>query len=151
SLSKLINASTGHTNIMCNIDYSIFNNDQFICSGSNDETIRVCVLKIINKFNHLINIQVLNYDATIHFWDFKNNQQLQVFNEHTSWIGVIEFSPFNGGRYLCSGSADKLFVYGMLKHLNHYMFLMDMKTVFGVWIFHHYKIVIMIIKVMILE
>ncbi|ETO07455.1 hypothetical protein RFI_29937 [Reticulomyxa filosa] len=33
----------------------------------------------------------------------------------------------------------KLFVYGILKHQNHYMFLMDMKVLFGVLIFHHYK------------
>ncbi|ETO03381.1 WD-40 repeat protein, partial [Reticulomyxa filosa] len=28
------------------------------------------------------------------------------FNEHTGSINGIEFSPFNGGRYLCSGSYD---------------------------------------------
>ncbi|ETO16556.1 hypothetical protein RFI_20783, partial [Reticulomyxa filosa] len=33
--------------------------------------------------------------------------QLQIFNGHTDGVQGIEFSPFNGGRYLCSGSADK--------------------------------------------
>ncbi|ETO08925.1 hypothetical protein RFI_28462 [Reticulomyxa filosa] len=36
----------------------------------------------------------------------------------------------------------KQFIYGMLKHQNHYMFSMDMKMLFGVLIFHHYKAII---------
>ncbi|ETO22410.1 WD-40 repeat protein [Reticulomyxa filosa] len=46
-------------------------------------------------------------DKTIRFWDFKNNKQLQICNGHTNYVSEIEFSPFNGGRYLCSGSGDK--------------------------------------------
>ncbi|ETO07652.1 hypothetical protein RFI_29738, partial [Reticulomyxa filosa] len=33
--------------------------------------------------------------------------QLKIFNGHTIGICCIEFSQFNGGRYLCSGSLDK--------------------------------------------
>ncbi|ETO12234.1 hypothetical protein RFI_25142, partial [Reticulomyxa filosa] len=33
--------------------------------------------------------------------------KLQIFNEHTSSVYGIEFSPLNGGRYLCSGSSDR--------------------------------------------
>ncbi|ETO11000.1 WD-40 repeat-containing protein, partial [Reticulomyxa filosa] len=44
---------------------------------------------------------------TIRFWDFKNNKQLQILNGHKDCVSSIEFSPFNGGRYLCSGSFDK--------------------------------------------
>ncbi|ETO33641.1 hypothetical protein RFI_03461, partial [Reticulomyxa filosa] len=33
--------------------------------------------------------------------------QLQIFNGHTLGVYGIELSPFNGGRYLCSGSGDK--------------------------------------------
>ncbi|ETO35062.1 WD-40 repeat protein, partial [Reticulomyxa filosa] len=47
-----------------------------------------------------------SYDNTIRFWDFKHNKQLQVFNEHKGGVCGIEFSSFNGGRYLCSGSYD---------------------------------------------
>ncbi|ETO15563.1 hypothetical protein RFI_21801, partial [Reticulomyxa filosa] len=47
-----------------------------------------------------------SYDKTIRFWDFKHNKQLQIFNEHTEGVCGIDFSPFNGGRYLCSGSYD---------------------------------------------
>ncbi|ETO35364.1 protein kinase, partial [Reticulomyxa filosa] len=35
------------------------------------------------------------------------NKELQVFKEHTDTIYCIEFSPFSGNRYLCSGSNDK--------------------------------------------
>ncbi|ETN97393.1 wd40 protein [Reticulomyxa filosa] len=33
-------------------------------------------------------------------------KQLQIFNGHTKGVCGIEFSSFNGGRYLCSGSYD---------------------------------------------
>ncbi|ETO00082.1 protein kinase, partial [Reticulomyxa filosa] len=32
--------------------------------------------------------------------------QLQIFNGHTNGVYGIKFSPFNGCRYLCSGSGD---------------------------------------------
>ncbi|ETO34928.1 WD-40 repeat protein [Reticulomyxa filosa] len=46
------------------------------------------------------------YDKTIRFCDFKHNKQLQIFNGHANYINGIEFSPFNGGKYLYSGSTD---------------------------------------------
>ncbi|ETO07183.1 WD-40 repeat protein, partial [Reticulomyxa filosa] len=61
------------------------------------------------------------------FWDFKHNKELQIFNGHTSGVYGIEFSPFNSGRYFVLDHMTKQFVYGMLKHQNHYMFSMDMK------------------------
>ncbi|ETO05312.1 WD repeat-containing protein, partial [Reticulomyxa filosa] len=58
--------------------------------------------------NHRRNVTCFSSnDKTIHFWDFKHNEQLQMFNGHTLCVYSIEFSPFNGGRYLCSGSEDK--------------------------------------------
>ncbi|ETO20610.1 G-protein beta WD-40 repeats containing protein [Reticulomyxa filosa] len=129
SSSKLINTFSGHTSIVRSIDYSIFDDCQFICSGSNDKTVRVWDVdnnKQIQSFNghsscvycvkfssyyyhnHRQNIICSSSgDKTICFWDFKNNKQLQIFNEHTDGVCSIEFSPFNGGRYLCSGSFDK--------------------------------------------
>ncbi|ETO33119.1 WD-repeat protein, partial [Reticulomyxa filosa] len=129
SSSKLINTFTGHTDGVNSIDYSIFDDCQFICSGSGDSTVRVwdvdnnkqiqlfnghlsfvyCVkFSLYHYHNHHQNVICSSsYDKTIRFWDFKHNQQLQIFNEHTDGICGIEFSPFNGGRYLCSGSYDK--------------------------------------------
>ncbi|ETO02713.1 WD-40 repeat-containing protein [Reticulomyxa filosa] len=140
SSSKLTNTFTGHTKSVRSIDYSTFDDRQFIYSGSRDKT--VCVWDVDNdkqiqsfdghsstvlcvKFslyhyhNHHQNVICSSsYDKTIRFWDFKHNEQLQIFNEHTDCVCGIEFSPFNGGRYLCSGSYDKTIC---------------------VLIFHHYK------------
>ncbi|ETO31118.1 WD-40 repeat protein [Reticulomyxa filosa] len=128
SSSKLVNTLTGHTNIIWSIDYSTFNDRQFICSGSNDNTVRVwdintnkqirsfnghsdyvyCVkFSSYHYYNHCCNIICSSSsDKTIRFWDIKHNQQLNLFNGHTGAVCGIEFSPFNNGRYLCSGSGD---------------------------------------------
>ncbi|ETO09961.1 hypothetical protein RFI_27414, partial [Reticulomyxa filosa] len=126
---KLFNTFTGHNGYVWSIDYSIFDDNQFICSGSHDNT--VCVWNTdtnekIQSFNghsgyvycvkfspyhyhnnHQNIICSSSFDKTIRFWDFKHNRQLQIFNGHTNGVGGIEFSPFNGGQYLCSGSFDK--------------------------------------------
>ncbi|ETO32872.1 WD-40 repeat protein, partial [Reticulomyxa filosa] len=150
SSSKLINTFIGHTDTVRSIDYSTFDGCQFTCSGSTDNTVRVWDVdnnKQIQSFNgHLGNVYCVKFslyyyhnycqhvicsssaDKTIRFWDFKHNKQLQKFNGHLNSFYGIEFSPFNGGRYLCFGSGDK-FVYGMLKHQNHYIFSMDMKII----------------------
>ncbi|ETO12238.1 WD-repeat protein [Reticulomyxa filosa] len=129
SSSKLINTFPGHTNAVWSIDYSTFDDNRFICSGSSDQTVRVWDAdnnKQIQSFNesscsvycvkfsqyhyrhHCQNVICFSsYDKNIRFWDFKCNKQLQIFNEHTGRVGGIEFSQFNGGRYLCSGSIDK--------------------------------------------
>ncbi|ETO35761.1 serine/threonine protein kinase [Reticulomyxa filosa] len=129
SSSKLINTFTGHTNIVWSIDYSILDDCQFICSGSNDKKVRVWDVdnnKKVQSLNgysknvYCVKFSSYHYhnhcqhvicsstsDKIISFWDFKHNQQLQIFNEHTDCVCGIEFSSFNGGRYLCSGSFDK--------------------------------------------
>ncbi|ETO26805.1 hypothetical protein RFI_10328, partial [Reticulomyxa filosa] len=127
--SKLLNTFTGHTSTVWSIDYSIFDNCQFICSGSYDKTVRVwdidnnkqiqssnehsdtvyCV-KFSQYYYHNYRQNVIcsaSYDKTIRFWDFKHDKQLQIFNEYTHGVCGIEFSSFNSGRYLCSGSCDK--------------------------------------------
>ncbi|ETN97968.1 WD-40 repeat-containing protein, partial [Reticulomyxa filosa] len=129
SSSKLINTFTGHTIAVSSIDYSPFDDCQFICSGSYDNTVRVWDVnnnKQIQLFNgHSNSVNCVKFsqyhyhyhrqnvicfssgDNTICFWDFKHNKQLQIFNGHTDCVNGIEFSLFNGGRYLCSGSWDK--------------------------------------------
>ncbi|ETO33088.1 WD-40 repeat protein [Reticulomyxa filosa] len=128
SSSQLINTFTGHTGIVWSIDYSIFDDNQFICSGSSDKTVRVFDVqnnKQVQSFNgHTDSVNSVKFspyhyhnyrqnvicssssDNTIRFWDFKYNQQLQLFEGYTSGVGGIEFSPFNCGRYLCSGLRD---------------------------------------------
>ncbi|ETO35010.1 hypothetical protein RFI_02065, partial [Reticulomyxa filosa] len=105
----------GHTKCVTSIDYSIFDDCNLLCSGSDDKTVRVwigysdhvsCVR--FSKY-HYYNDNVIcsSSGKTIRFWNFKHNQQLQTFDGHTDSVSEIEFSPFNGGRYLCSGSNDK--------------------------------------------
>ncbi|ETO29155.1 hypothetical protein RFI_07973 [Reticulomyxa filosa] len=126
SSSKLLKTFTGHTSYVNSIDYSTFNGDQFICSGSDDKTVRIwnvdnkksqsfnghsafvyCVkFSPYHYYNHRQNVICSSsLDKTIRFWNIKHNKQLQIFNGHTG-ICSIKFSPFNGGRYLCSGSYD---------------------------------------------
>ncbi|ETO31555.1 WD-40 repeat-containing protein, partial [Reticulomyxa filosa] len=105
SSSKLLKTFTGHTNYLWSIDYSVFDDKQFICSGSEDNT--VCVwdignIKKIQSFNrhsnpvYCVKFSPYHYhnnhqnvicssssDETIRFWDFKHNKQLQIFNGHT--------------------------------------------------------------------
>ncbi|ETO31290.1 WD-40 repeat protein [Reticulomyxa filosa] len=128
SASKLLNTFTGHIYWVWSIDYSVFDNDQLICSGSADKKVRVWDIdsnKQIQSFNghsdfvycvkfsqyyyHNNNRNVIcssSNDKTIRFWDIKSDQQFQIFNGHTKGVCCIEFSPFNNGRYLCSGSYD---------------------------------------------
>ncbi|ETO23554.1 WD-40 repeat-containing protein [Reticulomyxa filosa] len=127
--SKLLKTLIGHTGCVRSIDCSIFNNNKFICSGSEDKTIciwnvesnkqiqlldehlyKVTCVKFSRYHNNYYNDNVIcssSTDKTINFWKIKNNIPFQIFNEHTGGVYCIEFSKFNGGRYLCSGSFDK--------------------------------------------
>ncbi|ETO31830.1 WD-40 repeat protein [Reticulomyxa filosa] len=128
SSSNLLKTFTGHNGYLNSIDCLTLDCGQFICSGSADKTVRIWnvdINKQIQSFNghsnyvycakfsqyyhynnHRIVVCSSANDKTIRFWDIKDNQQLQVFNGHQYGICSIEFSPFNGGRYLCSGSFD---------------------------------------------
>ncbi|ETO36950.1 WD-40 repeat protein, partial [Reticulomyxa filosa] len=109
----LINTFTGHTNWVNSIDYSTFDDCQFICSGSDNKTIRVWDVdnnKQIQSFNgHSFRVNCVKFSPyhyhnhrqhvicsssfarTIRFWDFKHNKQLQIFNGHTNSVYGIEF------------------------------------------------------------
>ncbi|ETO10907.1 G-protein beta WD-40 repeats containing protein, partial [Reticulomyxa filosa] len=133
SSSKLLKTFSGHTSYVNSIDYSIFNDCQYICSGSRDNTVRVWDVKTakqIKEFNghsHFVycakfspyhyyycglnhlrpTVCSSSQDKTIRFWDFETSKEFQVLNGHTGWVSGITFSPFNNGRYLCSTSSDK--------------------------------------------
>ncbi|ETN98659.1 WD-40 repeat protein [Reticulomyxa filosa] len=103
---KLNHTFTGYTSVVWSIDYSTFDDCQFICSGSNNEKVRVwdvrnnkqihehslsayCVkFSSYHYHNHCQNVICSSSgDKTIRFWDFKHNKQLQIFNGHIkcSW------------------------------------------------------------------
>ncbi|ETO01801.1 G-protein beta WD-40 repeats containing protein [Reticulomyxa filosa] len=129
SSCNVLNTLTGHTNCVYSIDSFTFDGSQFICSGSDDNTVRVWEIEtneqiqLINGhsntvyyakfspyhyYNYRSNVVCFSSDAKdIYFWDIKDNTKLQSFNGHTNSIHEIIFSPFNGGKYLCSGSDDK--------------------------------------------
>ncbi|ETO25739.1 WD-40 repeat protein [Reticulomyxa filosa] len=128
SSSKLLKEFNRHTDSVYSIDYSIFDDCQFICSGSSDHKVYVWNLEnsgLIQSFKHSDWVYCVkfspyhyrtrgcnvicssSFDNTIRFWDIKNNQQLQIFNKHTDSVYSIKLSQFNGGRYLCSGSGDE--------------------------------------------
>ncbi|ETO11755.1 WD-40 repeat-containing protein [Reticulomyxa filosa] len=128
SSSKLRKTFTGHTNVVNSVDFSTFDDGQFICSGSSDQIIRIWDVdtdKQIQSFNGHLNpvycvkfspyhyhkshrnvVCSSSYGKAILFWDIKDNKQLQIFKGHNEGVYGLEFSQFNGGRYLCSGSGD---------------------------------------------
>ncbi|ETO12943.1 WD-40 repeat protein [Reticulomyxa filosa] len=127
-LFNIITTFIGHVSCVYSIDYSIFNDKQFICSGSTDcavvvwniDSEQIQVSKVYSDYVYCVRFSQYHYhnhhcnvicsasnNKIIHFWDFKNDQQLKTFNEHTDRVCGIEFSSFNGGRYLCSASGDK--------------------------------------------
>ncbi|ETO11042.1 G-protein beta WD-40 repeats containing protein [Reticulomyxa filosa] len=127
SKSTLLKTFYGHTRLVTSIDYSTFDCNQFICSGSDDCTVRLWDIEENNKiqlFHGHSSVNCVKYspyhyynnsctvicfssnDKTIRFWDIKGGQKLRLLDGHTGAVCGIEFSPFNGGRYLCSGSCD---------------------------------------------
>ncbi|ETO32946.1 WD-40 repeat protein, partial [Reticulomyxa filosa] len=131
--SKLLKTFTGHTSWVWSIDYATFDCGQFLCSGSEDRTVRVWnveTAKQIQLFNgHSHHLRCVKFspfhhhchgvdnrypticsssvDKTIRFWDFETSKEFQVLKGHTEGVAGITFSPFHNSRYLCSGSYDK--------------------------------------------
>ncbi|ETO29474.1 hypothetical protein RFI_07646 [Reticulomyxa filosa] len=101
--------------------WDVDNNKQIQFNGHSNEVYYV-KFSSYHYHNHRQNVICSSSrDKTIRFWDFKHNKQLQIFNGHTWGVYGIEFSSFNGGRYLCSGSYDNTICYVMLKHQNYYI------------------------------
>ncbi|ETO17681.1 G-protein beta WD-40 repeats containing protein [Reticulomyxa filosa] len=117
----------GHTEYVWSIDYSTFDDKHLLCSGSDDKTVRIWDIetsKQIQANEHLSEVHCVKFspyhyynhhrnvvcsssrDRTIRFWDIKDNMKSQIFNRHGHSVCGIEFSSFNGGRYLCAASFD---------------------------------------------
>ncbi|ETO29708.1 WD-40 repeat-containing protein [Reticulomyxa filosa] len=129
SSAKVSSIFYEHNGPVNSIDYSTFGNCQLLCSGSDDNTVRVWDIetnKQIQSFNgHSSFVYCVKFsqyhnrnnrrnvicssseDKTIRSWDIKDNKQFQTFNGHTLGVNGIEFSQFNSGRYLYSVSSDK--------------------------------------------
>ncbi|ETN99860.1 WD-40 repeat-containing protein, partial [Reticulomyxa filosa] len=95
SSSKLLKTFTGHTDIVYSIDYSTFDDGQFICSGSKDHTVRV--------------------------WYVDNNKQIRSFNEHSSCVYCVKFSQYhyynNKHRHvICFSLSDNTIRFWDFKH-----------------------------------
>ncbi|ETO31178.1 WD-repeat protein, partial [Reticulomyxa filosa] len=126
---KLIKTFSGHNGCVNSIDYSTFDGGQFLCSGSDDKTIRVWdtdaakQIKLLNGHDEYVNcvkFSLYHYynnrrmvicsasdDKTIRFWNFETEKTMQVFTGHDKGILSIQFSSFGGGRYSCYASFDK--------------------------------------------
>ncbi|ETO05850.1 WD repeat-containing protein [Reticulomyxa filosa] len=78
SSSKLLKTFKEHTSCVTSIDYSTFHH-QLICSASSDKTVRV--------------------------WDVKKNEQIE-FNEHSSNVNCVKFSPYHRHDVICSSLHD---------------------------------------------
>ncbi|ETO36066.1 F-box and wd40 domain protein, partial [Reticulomyxa filosa] len=76
------------------IDYLTFDDCQFICSGSDNQT--VCV------------------------WDIDNNKQIQSFNEHSDDVYCVKFSSYHYHNHrqnvICSSSRDNTIRFWDFKH-----------------------------------
>ncbi|ETO07997.1 WD repeat-containing protein [Reticulomyxa filosa] len=86
----------GHSNGVCCIEFSSFNNGRYLCSGS--------------------------YDKKIRLWDVETSKSLHIFNGHEDTVRCVDISPLQGnndnktnkigviggnGYTICSGSFDK--------------------------------------------
>ncbi|ETO16174.1 serine/threonine protein kinase, partial [Reticulomyxa filosa] len=149
SSSKLINTFAGHTNTVWSIDYSKFDYCQFICSGSIDNTVRVWDVdnnKQIQSFNGYLSIVYCVKFSSYHYHNHRQNafvlHQVTILfvfgisNIINNYKYSINTSVVRGLNFhylmvvdICVLHLIKQFVYGMLKHQNHYMFLMDMKII----------------------
>ncbi|ETO33474.1 hypothetical protein RFI_03627, partial [Reticulomyxa filosa] len=128
SSSKLLKTFYGHSECVNSIDYSTFNDGQFICSGSSDTTVRVWDLETgqhIQSFNghsyevscvkfspyhyhnHFRNVICSSsYDKTIHktirLWDVETSKPLYIFNEHKYGVQCVDFSPLQSNLNISS-------------------------------------------------
>ncbi|ETO12702.1 WD repeat-containing protein, partial [Reticulomyxa filosa] len=101
-------------------------NGYTICSGSDDNTIRIWDIETTKQFNvfkgHKYSVNSVKYglntilsgsgDKSVRLWDIRSGQQIQVFNGHKNTVCSVEYSPFviknstGNSNVICSGSWD---------------------------------------------
>ncbi|ETO07265.1 hypothetical protein RFI_30127, partial [Reticulomyxa filosa] len=82
---QLLNTFIEHTSWIYSIDYLTSGNNQFICSGLDDKTVRV--------------------------WDIENNKRIKLFNGHSDAMCCVTFSSYHYNinhcqNVICSSSWD---------------------------------------------
>ncbi|ETO01224.1 G-protein beta WD-40 repeats containing protein [Reticulomyxa filosa] len=113
-----------HTNCVNSIEFSPFSGDQYLCSVSDDEIIRLCdietsnPLNIFNEHNNVVccvtfsplqanNNNNDNSDETIRIWDIEKAKRLIVFKEHDDWVACVKYGSNELLNTILSGSHDK--------------------------------------------
>ncbi|ETO01166.1 WD-repeat protein, partial [Reticulomyxa filosa] len=95
--SKLLKIFSGHSNVITSLQYSALDGGRFLCSGSDDYTVRV--------------------------WDLDNNKQIQIFNGHSSYVCSAKFSPYHRNHNrptICSASHDNTIRFWDIKTAKEY-------------------------------
>ncbi|ETO07597.1 WD40 domain-containing protein, partial [Reticulomyxa filosa] len=77
-------------------DKLIVNYVMFICFSLNDIYINICYLYLIQATTFFI------FDTFCSL-----SKLLKTFNAHKDCVNSIDYSIFNGGQFICSGSGDK--------------------------------------------
>ncbi|ETO25213.1 WD-40 repeat protein [Reticulomyxa filosa] len=149
---KLMNTLDGHTGCVNSIDCSPFDNGRFLCSGSDDVTVRVWdiqsakQLKVFNGHSALVtSVQFSSYhyhhdnrnsiicsasgDKTICFWDFETEAQIQKINAHDQGVSLFNFHHLMVVDICALGHMTKPFVCGMSKHPNYYILSINILVV----------------------
>ncbi|ETO36023.1 F-box and wd40 domain protein [Reticulomyxa filosa] len=159
SSRKLLKNYIGHSSTLYNIDYSTFNNDQYLYSGSDDNAVRLCdvetakqlrridghsiavfCVKFSSYYFHSHNKLIIcssSNDPTIHFWNFETAKEIQFFKRMQVFI-VLDFLHLHLVGICVLDHMTKQFIYLMLKYLSHCICTMYMQLVFEIFTITNY-------------
>ncbi|ETO18585.1 WD-40 repeat protein [Reticulomyxa filosa] len=96
--SGLFKIFSGHSDAVYSLQYSSLDGGRFLCSASHDYTVRV--------------------------WDLDTNEQIQIFNGHSSGVVNAKFSPYHRIHHhhptICSASHDNTIRFWDIKTAKEY-------------------------------